>query len=64
MKQYWMKIKYNGPVRCTNPSWELTRGCFPSEIAARSAYKARAKSLDYEILEMKPHEQFELELED
>ena len=57
-----MKIKYNGEVRCANPSWELTRGCFPSEIEVRSAYKARAKSLDYEILEAKPHEQFEFKI--
>jgi hypothetical protein len=61
MKQYWMKVKYNGTVRCANPLWELTRGRFRSEIAARNAYKARARVLDFEILETKPHEQFEFD---
>ena len=53
MKQYWMKVKYNGTARCTNPRWELTRGRFRNEISVRNAYAARAKSLDYEILEVK-----------
>ena len=56
MKQYWVQVKYNGAVGCTNPLWELTRGCFQDETAVRNTYEARAKSLDYEILEVKPHE--------
>jgi hypothetical protein len=63
MNQYWMKVKYSGTVGGNNPCWELTRGRFRSEIAVRNAYVARAKSLDYEILEVKPHEQFKLALE-
>jgi len=53
MKQYWMKVKYNGTARCTNPLWELTQGRYRSEIAVRNAYKARARVLDFEILEVK-----------
>ena len=64
MNQYWMKIKYNGEVRFANPLWELTQGRYRSATAARNAYEARAKSLDYEILEVKPHEQFEFALKD
>ena len=53
MKQYWMKLKYNGPVSGTNPIWELTQGKYRNEIAVHRAYEARAKALDYEILELK-----------
>ena len=57
-----MKVKYSGTVGGDNPRWELTRGRFRSEIAVRKAYAARAKSLNYEILEAKPHEQFEFKI--
>ena len=53
MKQYWMKIKYNEPVSSTNPIRELTQGEFRNEAAVHRAYEARAKALDYEILEVK-----------
>lgn len=61
MNQYWMKVKYSVKSMAI---WELTRGKFRNEVAARGAYEARAKALDYEILEMKPHEQFEFALKD
>ena len=63
MKQYWIQTKYNGTVGCTNPLWQLTQGKFRDEVAVYKAYGAQAKALDYEILEVKPHEQFELALE-
>ena len=56
MNQYWIKVKYNGAVECTNPLWELTQGSFRNEVAVRNAYEGRAKSLDYEILEVKPYD--------
>ena len=59
MNQYWILVKYNGTVGCTNPLWELTRGKFPTEASVYKAHESRAKSFDYEILETKPHEQFE-----
>jgi hypothetical protein len=48
-----MKIKYSEPVRCDNPCWELSQGKFRNETAVYRAYEARAKALDYEILEVK-----------
>ena len=56
MEQYWMKVKYIAPVGGDNPCWELTRGRFRNETAVRNAHAARAKSLDYEILEVKPYD--------
>ena len=61
MKQYWMKVKYNGTVRCANPLWQLTQGKFRNEAAVYKSYEGQAKSLDYKILETKPHEQFEFD---
>ena len=58
-KQYWIQTKHNGAVGCTNPLWQLTRGKFRKKAAVYKAYEAQAKALDYEILEVKPHEQFE-----
>ncbi len=54
--QYWMKLKYehDGIER-----WELTSGKFANESAVRRAYEARGESLNFTILETKPHEQFE-----
>ena len=63
MNQYWIKVKHNGVVGCTNPLWQLTQGKFRNETAVYKAYEAQAKAFDYEILEAKPHEQFELTLE-
>lgn len=54
MKQYWMKVKYNTPVRCSNPLWMLTQGVFRSADAVEQAYKPQAAALGYEILEVKP----------
>jgi len=55
MKQYWMKIKYeDGHER-----WELSEGKFKNADAANRAYAPRAKALHFEIVELKPHEQFE-----
>ena len=62
MKQYWMKIKYEGVVAHDNPHWQLTRGQFRTEEAVYKAYEAQAEAFDYEILEVKPHEQFEFAL--
>ena len=60
MKQYWMRIRYeDGHER-----WELTRGKFRDADAASNAYEPRAKSLHFELIEVKPHEQFEFVLED
>ena len=58
--QYWMKLKYahDGVER-----WELTQGKFASADAVNKAYGPRAKALDFEILKLKPHEQFEFTLE-
>lgn len=57
--QYWMLNKYNGEVNFKNPCWELSKGSFKNGDEVREAYAARAKSLNYEIIELKPHEQFE-----
>ena len=64
MKQYWMKIKYSEPVRCDNPLWTLTQGVFRSMEAVYKAYEHQAAAMGYEILEVKPHEQFEFALKD
>ncbi len=55
-KQYWMKLKYehDGVER-----WELTQGRFSKAEDVFKAYEARGKSLNFIILETKPHEQFE-----
>ena len=55
-KQYWMKLKYNNSGR---ELWELTSRKYADENAVRRAYEAQSKSLNYTILETKPHEQFE-----
>mgnify|MGYP000223960921 CR=1 FL=1 len=63
MNQYWIKVKQN----ISNDGaalWQLTPKKFQNEAAVYEAYKAEAKSLDYEILETKPHEQLELKLEE
>jgi hypothetical protein len=57
MKQYWIRTKHNGIVGCTNPLWQLTQGKFRDEEAVYRAYEAQAKALDYEILQVRPHEQ-------
>ena len=62
--QYWMLNKYNGDVLHKNPLWELSKGEYKNEGEVRKAYAARAKSLNYEIVELRPHEQFEFKLED
>ena len=61
MNQYWLKIKYehDGVER-----WELTKGKFANESSVRKAYEARGKAMHFTIIEVKPHEQFEFELED
>ena len=53
MKQYWLKVKYNGLVQCDNPLWMLTQGAFRNEDAVREAYKHQARAMNYEILEVK-----------
>ena len=59
-KQYWIKNRYaDGFER-----WELTRGKFSNEDAARKAYEARAEALHLTIVEVQPHEQFEFDLGD
>jgi hypothetical protein len=63
-KQYWIHTKHNGTVGCTNPLWQLTQGKFRDEAAVHKAYEAQAKAFDYEILQVKPHEQFEFALKD
>ena len=55
MKQYWMKIKYKDGVE----RWELSEGKFKNADAARKAYTPRAEALYFEIVELKPHQQFE-----
>ena len=59
-KQYWMKLRYEDGFE----RWELTRGKFATESATRKAYEARGKAMHFTITEVKPHEQFEFELED
>ena len=56
--QYWIKNRYEDGFE----RWELTKGKFSNENAARKAYEARAKALHLTIVEVKPHEQFELGL--
>ncbi len=53
MKQYWMKIKYSEPVRCSNPLWTLTQGVFRDIEAVLKAYEHQAAAMGYEILEVK-----------
>ena len=53
MKQYWMKVKYNVPVRCDNPLWILSQGVFRSIEAVYKAYEHQAEAMGYEILEVK-----------
>ena len=60
MNQYWLKIKYEDGFE----RWELTRGKFATESAARKAYEARGEAMHFTIAEVKAHEQFEFELED
>ena len=60
MNQYWLKIKYEDGYE----RWELTRGKFATESAARKAYEARGEAMHFTITEVKVHEQFEFELED
>ena len=63
MNQYWIKIKQN--ISNDGASlWQLTRGKFRNKEAVYKAYEKEAEALDYEILEAKPHEQFEFVLED
>jgi len=53
--QYWIKLKYkDGLVR-----WELTAGKYNDDRSVRKAYEARGKALHFDIMEVKPHEQFE-----
>ncbi len=55
-----MKIKYeDGHER-----WELSQGKFRDADAAEKAYTPRAEALHFEIVEVKPHEQFEFALKD
>ena len=43
--QYWIKNRYKDGFE----RWELTKG----------KYEARAKALHFDIVDVKPHEQFE-----
>ena len=45
--QYYIKVKYNydGHER-----WELTEGKFANENAARKAYEARGKAMNFTII--------------
>ena len=60
MNQYWLKIKYEDGFE----RWALTKGKFATESSVRKAYEARGKAMHFTIIEVKPHEQFEFELED
>tara|TARA_B100000214_G_scaffold328525_1_gene267715 strand:- start:101 stop:313 length:213 start_codon:yes stop_codon:yes gene_type:complete len=53
--QYYIKVKYNydGHER-----WELTEGKFANENAARKAYEARGKAMNFTILKLKKYEHF------
>tara|TARA_Y100000590_G_C15691665_1_gene1003610 strand:+ start:1703 stop:1921 length:219 start_codon:yes stop_codon:yes gene_type:complete len=53
--QYWIKNRYKDGFE----RWELTKGKFSSAAAAHRAYEARAKALHFDIVDVKPHEQFE-----
>lgn len=56
-----MLVEYKGEgearPRCANPLWEMTAGRYRSEAAVYQAYKARAKSLNFEILEIEEWEE-------
>jgi len=56
--QYWLKVEYEDGFE----RWELTRGKFATESAARKAYEARGKAMHFTITEVKAHEQFELDI--
>lgn len=60
MNQYWLKIKYEDGLE----RWEITRGKFATESAARKAYKARGEAMRFTITEVKAHEQLELDFQD
>ena len=55
MEQYWMKIKYNEPVRSDNPLWTLTQGVFRSIDAVYKAYEYQAAAMGYKILDVQPY---------
>lgn len=60
MNQYWLKIKYEDGYE----RWELTKGKFATESAARKAYEARGEAMHFTITEVKAHEQFEFGFQD
>jgi hypothetical protein len=60
MNRYWLKIKYEDGFE----RWELTQGKYTNADAANKAYGPRAKALDFEIVELKPHEQLKLDFQD
>lgn len=55
-----MLVEYQGKEnerpQCANPLWQATSGRYRSEAAVYQAYKARAKSLNFEILEIEEME--------
>ena len=61
LKKYRMFVEYKGEgnarPQCANPLWEMTAGRYRSEAAVYQAYKARAKSLNFEILEIEEWEE-------
>lgn len=60
MNQYWIHIKNNDDGQ---KHWELTRGKFSSKDAAMRAYEARGGALNYKVLGVELHEQFEFNYE-
>lgn len=57
LRRYRMLVEYqNNDLGCANPLWEATGGRYRSEAAVYQAYKARAKSLGFKILEIEEME--------
>ena len=60
LRRYRMLVEYQGKEnerpQCANPLWQATSGRYRSEAAVYQAYKARAKSLNFEILEIEEWE--------
>ena len=53
--QYYIKVKYNHDG---HECWELTEDEFANENAAREAYEARGKAMNFTIIKLKKHEHF------
>jgi len=53
--QYYIKVKYNHDG---HECWELTEDEFANENAAREAYEARGKAMNFTTLKLIKHEHY------